>query len=183
MNLPPRAYSSWSELMEHHWRDGSRFQIAVEKLSGEGRDSLGSATQPPTEASSRRFFAEELLCHWLSSFMNKHLPQRRHIAEPLLGIVFSTKEIQKIFGTQYEEQGAVTVAASLDLGQLRDMVQSPLLEVLAVRTRTLKTPIPRCRAPDEARQASTYRVPPTLRAAPCQFLFLDDECGRMPTRT
>ena len=83
----------------------------MEKLSGEGRDSLGSATQPPTEASSRRFFAEELLCHWLSSFMNKHLLERRQIVELMLGIVFSTKEIQ-VFGTQYEEQGAVTVAAS-----------------------------------------------------------------------
>ena len=44
--------------------------------------------------------------------MNKHLLERRQIVELMLGIVFSTKEIQKIFGTQYEEQGAVTVAAS-----------------------------------------------------------------------
>ena len=54
MNLPSRAFSSWSELMEHCWGDGSKIQIAVEKPSGEGRDSLRSATQPPTEASSRR---------------------------------------------------------------------------------------------------------------------------------
>ena len=47
--------------MEHHWRDGSRFQIAVEKLSGEGRDSLGSATQPPHRGVIASFFAEELL--------------------------------------------------------------------------------------------------------------------------
>ena len=131
--------------MEHRWGDGSRFQIAVEKPSGEGRDSLGSATQPPPRRHRAGFSRENcyLADHWLSFFMNnKHLPDRRQIVELLLGIVFSTREFQKIAGTKYEEQGAVTVAASEDLGQLRDTVQSPLLEVLAVRMRTLKTPIP-----------------------------------------
>ena len=61
MNFPPRAYSLWSELMEHRWSDGSKIQIAVEKPSGEGRVCLGSATQPLTGASSRRIFGGELL--------------------------------------------------------------------------------------------------------------------------
>ena len=92
------TYSSWSALMEHHWGDGSRFQIAVEKPSGEGRDSLGSATQP--EASSRGFFAEELLSGrpWLSSIMNKHLPERLQILEPLSGVFPARKECRRSLG-------------------------------------------------------------------------------------
>ena len=32
--------------------------------------------------------------------MNKHLPERRKIVQPLLSIVFSMKEIQEIAGTK-----------------------------------------------------------------------------------
>ena len=122
----PAQRPSWSELMEHRWGDGSRFQFAVEKPSGEGGGSLGSAT--------------------------------RESPRPYLTILLSTNFFQKIAGTKYEEPRCG------DRGGFRG------LGPFARQSRQ------RCRAPDEVRQASAYRAQPTLRVAPCQGLFLDDEC-------
>ena len=63
----PRGRSSWSIA----GATAASFQIAVEKPSGEGRDSLGSATQPSHRG--RVDFSQEnyyLADHWLSFFMN-----------------------------------------------------------------------------------------------------------------
>ena len=77
--------------------------------------TLWEARRSPPPRRHRGGFSKKnyfLADHWLSFFMNKHLLERRQIVELMLGIVFCMKEIQKVFGAQYEEQGAVTVAAS-----------------------------------------------------------------------
>lgn len=135
MNLPPYAYSEWSGPMVQNWGGGSKLQIAVEKPFGGGRDSLGDATQlhESIVASGLPEDSLHLTDHWLSFFMNKHLPDFRKIVQPRLGIDFSTKDIQKIVVTEYEERGFGGRGAFIDgLGQVRDMVQSHLLQVLAL---------------------------------------------------
>merc|ERR1712125_286319 len=71
--------------------------------------------------------------HWLSFFMNQHMSDFRQIVTPRLGIEWSTKDIERIVVTEYEERGFGGRGAFIDgLGQVRDMVQSHLLQVLAL---------------------------------------------------
>merc|ERR1712125_153746 len=71
--------------------------------------------------------------HWLSFFMNQHMSDFRQIVQPRLGVDWSTKDIEKIVVTQYEERGFGGRGSFIDgLGQVRDMVQSHLLQVLAL---------------------------------------------------
>jgi len=71
--------------------------------------------------------------HWLSFFMNQHMSDFRQIVAPRLGIEWSTRDIERIVVTEYEERGFGGRGAFIDgLGQVRDMVQSHLLQVLAL---------------------------------------------------
>merc|ERR1740138_217425 len=64
--------------------------------------------------------------------MNANLPTFRKIVQSKLGMEFSTKDIEKIVVTEYEERGFGGRGSFIDgLGQVRDMVQSHLLQVLA----------------------------------------------------
>ena len=135
MNFPPYAYYEWSGPLVQNWGGGSKLQIALEKPFGGGRDSLGDATQLHQSiiASGLPEDSLHLTDHWLSFFMNKHLPDFRKIVQPRLGIDFSSKDIQKIVVTEYEEREFGGRGAFIDgLGQVRDMVQSQLLQVLAL---------------------------------------------------
>merc|ERR1740138_240837 len=65
--------------------------------------------------------------------MNANLPTFRKIVQSKLGMEFSTKNIERIVVTEYEERGFGGRGAFIDgLGQVRDMVQSHLLQVLAL---------------------------------------------------
>merc|ERR1711896_75626 len=67
--------------------------------------------------------------------MNKHLPAFQTIVRPRLGLdwKWNTKGISKIVVTEYEERGFGGRGSFIDgLGQVRDMVQSHLLQVLAL---------------------------------------------------
>merc|ERR1712190_607225 len=70
--------------------------------------------------------------HWLSFFMNKNLPTLRKIVQPRLDVKWSAEGIKRIVVTEYEERGFGGRGSFIDgLGQVRDMVQSHLLQVLA----------------------------------------------------
>merc|ERR1719393_1108311 len=121
--------------MVQYWGGGSKLQIAFEKPFGGGRDSLQDATDLHKNILGSGLAAENfhLTDHWLSFFMNKHLPAFQKIVVPRLGLDWSTKGIQKIVVTEYEERGFGGRGAFIDgLGQVRDMVQSHLLQVLAL---------------------------------------------------
>jgi glucose-6-phosphate 1-dehydrogenase len=65
--------------------------------------------------------------------MNENLPKFRKIVQPRLGIDWSAKDIKRIVVTEYEERGFGGRGSFIDgLGQVRDMVQSHLLQVLAL---------------------------------------------------
>lgn len=71
--------------------------------------------------------------HWLSFHMNAHLPDFQKIVEKGLGIEFSGKDIERIVVTEYEQRGFGGRGNFIDgLGQVRDMVQSHLLQVMAL---------------------------------------------------
>jgi len=138
--LPPYAYAEWAQAMVKFWGGGDKLQIAVEKPFGGGRTSLEDAiglhkniTDSGLPSSSLH-----LVDHWLSFFMNKNLPTWRKIIQPALGIEWSGKDIERIVVTEYEERGFGGRGAFIDgLGQVRDMVQSHLLQVLALTTMEL----------------------------------------------
>jgi glucose-6-phosphate 1-dehydrogenase len=134
MSVPPSAYKDWADSMVKYWGGGSKVQIAFEKPFGSGRDSLQDASDLHTNilASGLNPDNFHLTDHWLSFFMNQNLPTFQKILRPRLGIDWGTKGIEKIVVTEYEERGFGGRGSFIDgLGQVRDMVQSHLLQVLA----------------------------------------------------
>jgi len=71
--------------------------------------------------------------HWLSFFMIKHLPAFRPNVEAALDVEWSSASFSKIVITQYEERGLEGRGGFFDgVGQVRDMIQSHLLQTLAL---------------------------------------------------
>jgi len=74
-----------------------------------------------------------LVDHWLSFFMTRNLPDFRKIIQPRLGVDWSGKGFRKVVVTEYEARGLDGRGGFFDgVGQVRDMVQSHLLQVLAL---------------------------------------------------
>jgi len=135
MSVPPYAYKEWANAMVKYWGGGTKVQIAFEKPFGGGRDSLQDATDLHQNIIDSGLSEDNfhLTDHWLSFFMNSNLPVFRKIVQPRLDIDWSSKGIEKIVVTEYEERGFGGRGAFIDgLGQVRDMVQSHLLQVLAL---------------------------------------------------
>jgi len=135
MSVPPSAYQDWADAMVKYWGGGSKLQIAFEKPFGGGRDSLQDAIDLHKNILDSGLNADHfhLTDHWLSFFMNNHLPTFQKIVRPRLGLDWSAKGITKIVVTEYEERGFGGRGSFIDgLGQVRDMVQSHLLQVLAL---------------------------------------------------
>jgi len=134
MSVPPSAYKDWADSMVQFWGGGAKVQIAFEKPFGSGRDSLQDAIDLHTNilASGLNPDNFHLTDHWLSFFMNQNLPAFQKILRSRLGLDWSTRGIEKIVVTEYEERGFGGRGSFIDgLGQVRDMVQSHLLQVLA----------------------------------------------------
>jgi glucose-6-phosphate 1-dehydrogenase len=135
MSLPPAAFKEWAHAIVKYWGGGSKVHFAFEKPFGGGRDSLNDAISLHEDILDSGLDPDNfhLTDHWLSFFMVKHLPKFQEIVQPKLGLDWSRKGIKKIVVTEYEERGFGGRGAFIDgLGQVRDMVQSHLLQVLAL---------------------------------------------------
>merc|ERR1712232_438919 len=135
MSVPPSAYKDWANAMVKYWGGGKKVHIGFEKPFGGGRNSLQDATDLHADiiASGLAETNFHLTDHWLSFFMNQHMSDFRQIVAPRLGIEWSTRDIERIVVTEYEERGFGGRGAFIDgLGQVRDMIQSHLLQVLAL---------------------------------------------------
>jgi len=134
LSIPPRAYEEWTTAMFENW-GGVKNQIAVEKPFGEGSDSLQDANDLFAKiiASGLPESNLHLTDHWLSFFMNANLPTFGRILQEKLGISWTSADIGRIVVTEYEQRAFGGRGAFIDgLGQVRDMVQSHLLQVLAL---------------------------------------------------
>jgi glucose-6-phosphate 1-dehydrogenase len=143
MSVPPSAYQEWSDAIVKYWGGGSKNVIAFEKPFGGGRDSLEDANDLHSHIIESGLNEDNFLLtdHWLSFFMNQHLSDFRQIVQSRLGIEWSRNSIQKIVVTEYEERGFGGRGSFIDgLGQVRDMVQSHLLQVLALTIMDTKLP-------------------------------------------
>lgn len=135
MSIPPYAYEEWVSAIVEYWGGGSKNHIAVEKPFGSGRDSLNDAVELHQKILDSGLSESNfhLTDHWVSFFMNANLPNFRKILENKLGINWDSSAIERIVVTEYEERGFGGRGAFIDgLGQVRDMVQSHLLQVLAL---------------------------------------------------
>lgn len=135
MSIPPYAYGDWSEAIVKYWGGGEKNHISVEKPFGEGRDSLQDAIDLHATIIGNGLPETNfhLTDHWLSFFMNSHLPNFSKILQQKLGISWSSADIGRIVVTEYEQRGFGGRGAFIDgLGQVRDMIQSHLLQVLAL---------------------------------------------------
>jgi len=74
-----------------------------------------------------------LVDHWLSFFMVKNLPVFQDIVRQRLGVSWDRHSFEDVRVTQYEERGLEGRGEFFDgVGQVRDMIQSHLLQVLAL---------------------------------------------------
>lgn len=133
LSIPPAYFGNWVECGITSWDNGTgRVHAAAEK-------PFGGSTEEAIQL--HKSFADggltdenlHLVDHWLSFFMNKNLPVFRKLVEPRLGITFNKDTIGKIIVKENEVRGLDNRGSFIDgLGQIRDMVQSHLLQVLAL---------------------------------------------------
>lgn len=130
LSIPPKYFGNWVECGIKSW--GDRVHAAAEK-------PFGVSTEEATQL--HQTFADggltddklHLVDHWLSFFMNKNLPVFRKLVEPSLGITFNKDTIGKVIVKENEVRGLDGRGGFIDtVGQVRDMVQSHLLQVLGL---------------------------------------------------
>lgn len=130
MSIPPKVFGEWAECAATNW-GASRVQVACEKPFGQNLENADELHDAITKTLPEN--ALHLVDHWLSFFMNKHMPSFRSIVEPKLGIEFNRIFIEKIVVTEFEVRGLEGRGGFFDgVGQVRDMVQSHLLQVMGL---------------------------------------------------
>jgi len=130
LSIPPFAYADWATATATNW-GAERTKIACEKPFGTSTEDAESLYESVTAL----FPDDNLLIvdHWLSFFMIKELPTFRTILEPRLGVEWSDQHFSKIVITQDEERGLDGRGKFFDgVGQVRDLIQSHLLQTLAL---------------------------------------------------
>lgn len=140
LSVPPFAFGSWSEAAIKHWGNGTqnRVHIAAEKPFGtsiETADKLHQDILGPGLPEENL----HLVDHWLSFFMIRHLLQLRNLVLPRLKMIagasgkWDSSTFAKVVVTEYETRGLGGRGGFFDkVGQVRDMVQSHLLQVAAL---------------------------------------------------
>jgi len=134
LSIPPFVFGSWSKAAVTNWGEGEkhRVHVACEKPFGTSLSNADQLHQSIIDAGVPESNLH-LVDHWLSFFMNRNLPTFRPIVERALGISFNTKDIEKIVITEYETRGLEGRGEFFDnVGQVRDMVQSHLLQVMGL---------------------------------------------------
>jgi len=133
LSIPPKYFGNWVECGIKSWDNGTgRVHAAAEK-------PFGVSTEEATQL--HQTFADggltddnlHLVDHWLSFFMNKNLPVLRKLVEPRLGVTFNKDSVGQVIVKENEVRGLDGRGGFIDtVGQVRDMVQSHLLQVLGL---------------------------------------------------
>jgi len=133
LSIPTFAFASWVKGAVQVWDGGAhRVHVAAEKPFGTSKADAISLHQGFIDGGLPDSNLH-LVDHWLSFFMNQHLPEFRKLMEPRLGITFSSASIGKITVKENEVRGLDGRGGFFDrVGQVRDMVQSHLLQVLGL---------------------------------------------------
>ena len=145
MSIPPYAYGEWAEATANEWdkpsgsrrsrrlqKAGGRLHLLLEKPFGTSKDDAHEL-HDAIAAAGIDSDHEHMIDHWLNFFMIKNLPAFRPSIEAALGVKFSSARFSKIVITQYEERGLEGRGGFFDgVGQVRDMIQSHLLQTLAL---------------------------------------------------
>lgn len=132
LSVPPSVFGNWVRCGLEHWSNTSRVHTAVEKPFGSGSEDAAELHRSITDGGlpDDRL---HLVDHFLSFFMSRHLPAFRRIAESQLGIELSRRTIGEVVVKQNEVRGLEGRGSFFDgVGQVRDMVQSHLLQMLTL---------------------------------------------------
>lgn len=131
LSIPPYTFGDWANCTVASWGT-ERVHLAAEKPFGtslEDADSLHGSIIASGIAESH----VHLVDHWLSFFMVKNLPAFQEIVRPRLGISWDKTAFERVVVTQFEERGLEGRGGFFDgVGQVRDMIQSHLLQVLTL---------------------------------------------------
>lgn len=131
LSLPSFTYASWAKAAIDNWGK-ERVHVAVEKPFG---DSLQDADTLVHDLMDAGMSVDRLhlVDHWLSFFMLRNLPAMREIIESRLGVPWTGETFEEVVVTEFETRGLAGRGGFFDkVGQVRDMVQSHLLQVMAL---------------------------------------------------
>jgi len=131
LSVPTSVFGTWSKAAVQNWGK-DRVHVAAEKPFGTSRDNADKLHQDIIGAGVKPDNLH-LVDHWLSFFMVRQLPTFRPVVEKVLGIEFGKMAFKKVVVTEYEERGLDGRGGFFDgVGQVRDMVQSHLLQVFSL---------------------------------------------------
>jgi len=130
MSIPPYAFGGWAEAAATNW-GAERVNVAAEKPFGTSTEDAANLYAGINAVLPQDHL--QLVDHWLSFFMVRHLPYFRPIIESILDVEWSSKAFSKIVITEHETRGLEGRGGFFDgIGQVRDMMQSHLLQVLGL---------------------------------------------------
>jgi glucose-6-phosphate 1-dehydrogenase len=144
LSLPPFVFGSWSEAAIGNWgRD--RVHVAAEKPFGTSTESADKLYQAIVGTGMPKENLH-LVDHWLSFFMTRHMLELRAAILPRLAsktpAAWNSRTFEKVVVTEFEERGLDGRGGFFDgVGQVRDMIQSHLLQVLSVSVLDTSTPV------------------------------------------
>jgi len=130
LSVPPSAFGGWATAAATYW-GSDRVNVAAEKPFGTSTEDAANLYDSITELLPENHLL--IVDHWLSFFMIKNLPTFRSVMESSLGVSWSDKSFSKIVVTEDETRGLEGRGKFFDgVGQVRDMIQSHLLQTLAL---------------------------------------------------
>eukprot|EP00405_Crypthecodinium_cohnii_P016178 CAMPEP_0206451462 /NCGR_PEP_ID=MMETSP0324_2-20121206/19355_1 /ASSEMBLY_ACC=CAM_ASM_000836 /TAXON_ID=2866 /ORGANISM="Crypthecodinium cohnii, Strain Seligo" /LENGTH=560 /DNA_ID=CAMNT_0053921347 /DNA_START=80 /DNA_END=1762 /DNA_ORIENTATION=- len=148
LSIPPFVFGSWSDAAIKNWDNKGEYRVHIAAEKPFGNDI------PSSKKLHRDILKPglpdanlHLVDHWLSFFINRHLLELRALILPRLktssgnAASWDSNTFSRVVVTEYEERGLEGRGEFFDgVGQVRDMVQSHLLQVMALSLIDTATP-------------------------------------------
>ena len=132
LSVPPYTFGDWARATATNW-GSERVVVAAEKPFGESTEDANDLYGQIVGDGVLQEDHLLLVDHWLSFFMVTNLPVFQTVVTECLGVEWNSKSFSKIVITEHETRGLDGRGSFFDnVGQVRDLIQSHLLQVLAL---------------------------------------------------
>jgi len=132
LSVPPYTFGDWATATATNW-GSERVVVAAEKPFGvsteDANDLYGQIVADGVLKEDHLLLVD----HWLSFFMVTNLPAFQTVVTECMGVEWNSKSFSKIVITEHETRGLDGRGSFFDnVGQVRDLIQSHLLQVTAL---------------------------------------------------
>jgi len=132
LSVPPYTFGDWATATATNW-GSDRVVVAAEKPFGvsteDANDLYGQIVADGVLKEDHLLLVD----HWLSFFMVTNLPAFQTVVTECMGVEWNSKSFSKIVITEHETRGLDGRGSFFDnVGQVRDLIQSHLLQVTAL---------------------------------------------------